>query len=195
MKQKKSNSRFNFEIKLTKIPKSKRSQLKIQEMAFMLLAVVLFFILVGLFIVSVIYSNLYKEANLISESRTLSLVTNLADSPEFSCSTYKSNCVDSDKLISLVGRKTYENFWPFSSLKLVKSTGFDKAEEEMLKCTIANYPNCDIFVVYDREVKNEKAISSFVALCRKELENEYTYDKCEIAKLVAGTEIKEQGER
>ena len=54
--------------------------------------------------------------------------------------------------------------------------------------------NCDIFNVYDRNVSNERAIASFVAFCRKEYENTYTYDKCEIAKIIAGTELKIGGE-
>lgn len=170
--------------------KLKKSQLQIQEMAFMLIAVVLFFILVGLFVVSIVYKNLYQAANKISEERTLSAVTNIADSPEFSCSISKSNCVDADKLISLVGKESYENFWPFSSLRVVRLNAFDKSYEEMIDCNIATYPDCELFIVYDKQIKNERAISSFVALCRKEWENGYTYDKCEIAKLVAGTEIK-----
>ena len=165
---------------------NKKAQLKIQEMLFMILAVFFFFVLAGLFAFSILYSNLYSEANQIAEERTFSSITNLAESPEFTCG--ESNCVDADKVRGLIKyesqRHNYDDFRPFSSLAVVKSSGFDKTEDEMLECTITNYPNCDLFVVYDKEVDNERAISSFVALCRKELENEYTYDKCEIAKLM-----------
>jgi len=166
----------------------KRAQLRIQEMSFMIVAVVIFFVLVGLFAFSIIYSNLHEQATEITETRTLSAITNLADSPEFSCG--EPNCVDADKLMGLIGKKNYETFWDFSSLSVVKSSGFDKSKTEMIKCTISNYPNCDKFEVYDKGVDNEKQISNFVALCRKEYENDYTYDKCEIAKLVAGSERK-----
>ena len=172
------------------VPESSKAQIKIQEMAFMLVAVILFFVLAGLFIFSIVYSNMIEQANEITESRTLSSITNLADSPEFNCVDSKPNCVDSDKLISLIGKTSYEKFWHFSSLSVVKTSGFNKSESEMIKCTLANYPNCDMFNVYDKQVANERVISSFVALCRKERENDYTYDKCEIAKLIAGTEIK-----
>lgn len=169
--------------------KFKKAQLKIQEMAFMLLAVFLFFTLVGLFVLSIVYSNLKDSATEIAEERTLSSLISLADSPELSCVASKTNCIDGDKLISLVGKKSYENFWPYSSLKVIKLTGFEKNENQLVECNLANYPNCDLFVVYDKKVSNERAISSFVALCRKEFENGYTYDKCEIAKIVAGTEL------
>ena len=168
--------------------KSKKGQLRIQEMSFMIVAVIIFFVLVGLFAFSIIYSNLHKQATEITEGRTLSAITNLADSPEFTCG--EPNCVDADKLMGLIGKKNYEKYWSFSSLSVVKSSGFNKSETEMIKCSLSNYPDCDEFVVYNRGVVNEKKISNFVALCRKEYENDYTYDKCGIAKLVAGSERK-----
>jgi len=169
---------------------SKKAQLKIQEMAFMLVAVFLFFILVGMFVLTLMYMNIHEDATRIAEERTLSSVTNLADSPEFSCVASKTNCVDGDKLISLVGRKSYENFWPFSSLKVITFRGFGKSENDLVECNFANYPDCDLFIVYDKNVDDERAISSFIALCRKEYENGYTFDKCELAKLIGGTELK-----
>jgi hypothetical protein len=172
---------------------SKKAQLRIQEMAFMLLAVFLFFTLVGLFALTLFYNNLNDSAFQIAEDRTLSSVTNLADTPELSCVAAKSNCVDSDKLINLVGKDIYGDLWPFSSLRVISFRGFEKDESELIECTKANYPNCDIFTVYDKEVKNERVISTFVALCRKHLENSYTYDKCETAKIIAGTELRRGG--
>lgn len=168
--------------------KQKKAQLKIQEMAFFLIAIVLFFVLVGIFVISIVFSNLSKDATSLAEARTLSSITNLADSAEFSCG--EPNCVDEDKIMGLMQNKDYENFWPFSSLSVLKNSGFNKTEEEMIKCTLANYPNCDLIEIYNKNVKNERAISNFVALCRVEVENTYQYKKCEIAKLVAGTELK-----
>ena len=63
---------------------NKKAQLKIQEMSFMLVALVLFFILVGLFALSIIYSNLKSEASDIVESRTLSSITNFRINPNHS---------------------------------------------------------------------------------------------------------------
>ncbi|MEK6859318.1 MAG: hypothetical protein AABX54_00745 [Nanoarchaeota archaeon] len=179
--------------KITK--KSKKGQLNIQEMAFMLVAVVLFFGLVTLFVLTIVYKNMYSQLNIINQEKTLTSLINLADSPEFRCVTTKSNCVDGDKAISLMNRTVYSNFWGFSSLTIIKMSGFAKNESQLIKCNIANYPDCDLIVIYDKKVKNERAISSYVAFCRKKYEKVdtytgYTYDKCEIAKLVAGTELK-----
>jgi len=172
--------------------KQKKAQLKIQEMAFFLVAIVLFFVLVGLFAFSIIFSNLGKGATSAAEARTLSSITNLADSPEFSCG--EPNCVDGDKIVALMQNIKYEKFWPFSSLRVHRQTTFTKNESDWIKCTPTNYPNCDFFEIYDKNVKNERAISNYVALCRIELENDYNYKKCEVARLVAGTELKVAGE-
>lgn len=188
-KDKNSNSHLDIVSKKNNFSMSKRSQLQIQEMAFMLVAVIFFFVLAGLFVASIMYSNVHEQATDIAETRTLTSVTNLADSPEFSCVLSKSNCVDEDKLISLIN-SSYKNFWSFSSLRVVKLNAFNKDEKEMIQCTRANYPECDLFVIYNKNVENERSISSYVALCRKEYENGYTYDKCELARLVAGTELK-----
>jgi hypothetical protein len=165
-----------------------KAQIRIQEMSFMIVAVVIFFALVGLLAFSVLYSNLHEEATQITEDKTLSAITNLADTPEFTCG--EPNCVDADKLMSLIGKESYKDFWDFSSLSVIKFSGFDKDEKDLIKCNLGNYPDCDIFEIYDKNINNEKKISSFVALCRKEYENDYTYNKCEVARLIAGSERK-----
>ena len=170
-------------------PSPKLAQLRIQEMAFMLIAVFLFFTLVGLFALSIVYVNINDAASNIAEDRTLSSVTSLADTPEMSCVAAKSNCIDGDKLINLVGKEIYEELWTFSSLKVIAFSGFGKDESELVECTKANYPNCDVYYIYDKEVENERAISTHVAICRKELENGFTYDRCGNAKIVAGTKL------
>ncbi len=167
---------------------SKKAQLRIQEMSFMIIAVVLFFALVGIFVITIVYTNITERASKVAEEETLASLTALSDTPEFSCVATKTNCVDGDKLISLLDKDIYQTFWPFSSLRVIKSSGFEKTEIELIECTIANYPDCDVFNVYDKNVRDEKVIASFVALCRKDFEFE-AYDKCEIAKMIAGTKL------
>jgi len=170
---------------------SRGGQLKVQEMAFMLVALMIFFALVGMFILSVWSKNIGDKATGIAEERTLSAIGNLAGTAEFICANSKPNCVDADKVMALQGKKVYENFWTFSSLSIIRTSGFSKNETQLTGCNLGNYPNCDIITIYDKNVANERAISSFVALCRREHENNYPYEKCEIAKLVAGTELKD----
>jgi hypothetical protein len=167
-----------------------KAQLKIQEMSFMLVAVLLFFVLAGLFALSIFNLSISKDASAIEREKILFSVTNLADTPEFTCGESRHNCIDADKLIVLLNRNSYKNFWQFSSLKVVKITALSKPETKWVKCNLANYPDCDYFLVYDKKITNEKPpVSSFVSLCRQQVENNYPYNepgKCEMAMLVAG---------
>jgi len=154
----------------------------------MLVAVILFFILVGLFAVSIVFKNIQKSSQNIKEEATLSAIENLAGTAEFACPNGKSNCVDADKLMSLLNKKSYESFYSFSSLSVLRYSGFNKKEDELIECSLQNYPDCDLINVYDKGV-DENVIHSFVALCRREYEKN-AYEKCEIAQLWAGTEVK-----
>ncbi len=171
------------------IHKCKRSQMHIQEMAFMLIVVIFLFVLVGLFILAILFSQIKQEANKISMDKTLSSIKNLANSPEFYCSVSKTNCVDSDKAMALMTNKNYEKFWPFSRLEILKSSAFKKKENEVILCTMQNYPDCDRILIYNKNVKNKISAFSFVGLCRNEIEKDYNYQRCEIAKLIAETEL------
>lgn len=170
------------------VPQFSRGQLKIQEMAFMLVAVILFFVLVGLFASSIIYKNLKESATDIEEEKTLSAISNLAGTAEFVCTGNRPNCIDEDKLMALIGKRSYENYWPFTSLKVVKYSGFNKKEEDFVRCNMQNYHDCDVIEVFDKNL-NENVIHSFVALCGVEFEQN-SYEKCEIAQLLAGSERK-----
>ena len=91
-----------------KVNWGKKAQLKIQEMSFMLIAVFLFFVLVGLFVVSLLYSGISKNNTNIEEQKAYAVITNLAGSAEFSCG--KPNCVDADKLLGMVNNPDYRFF-------------------------------------------------------------------------------------
>lgn len=166
--------------------KDKKAQLKIQEMSFMLLAVVLFFILAGLFYLSIQYRDIHKKAVYFEKEKSKSSVRKLAETAEFTCG--KPLCVDADKLMAMRNRAAYNEFWPVKSIEVRKV--FPSSEE--IICNKNNYPNCSIFEVYDSKIENIEKVSSFVALCRKEIENNYVYDKCELGKMVIGFEVLEE---
>jgi ABC-type sugar transport system permease subunit len=172
---------------------NKKSQLKIQEMSFMILALVLLFIIVGLFFIMMVYSSLYKSANLAAKNRVVLGISNLAGSPEFTCG--ESNCIDEDKLMALTWSNitNYRNFWTFDSLRIVKSSGFNKSKTELIKCTLGNYPNCDFFELYDKKSTSYSEEYTFSALCRKEKESTYIYERCDIAKIYAKVKLRVEG--
>ena len=176
---------------MRKITKNRKGQIKIQQMSFMLIAVTLLFILVGVFFLSIRLYNLKKIATSLEEQNSLLLVSKLANSPEFSCGnafgSSRGNCVDFDKLISLQGRSDeYSEFWGVAKIEVRK---IYPIEEEVL-CDAANYPNCGIIKILDKDVNTQPASSNFVSLCRKDSNGIIIYDKCELAILMVSSQSK-----
>lgn len=160
-----------------------KAQLKIQQMAFMLMAITLFFVLVGMFFLVIFISNLQESAAVLEERNALLLVTKLANSPEFSCGesfgTGKTNCVDADKVMMLrENSDKYEDFWGVENIEIRKIYPF---LENDIECDLGNYPNCNIIKIREGEISAEA--SNFISLCRKDSFGGKSYDKCEIAKL------------
>jgi hypothetical protein len=160
---------------------NKKGQLKIQQMAFMLMAITLFFVLAGMFILTISTSNLRESALALEEKNALLLVSKLANSPEFSCGesfgSMKTNCIDGDKVMMLKENiEKYENFWGISNIE-IRKTGLGPSV-----CSLGNYPNCGIIRLYSSNITSE--YSNFVSLCWKDLFEGKVYDRCEVARLM-----------
>jgi len=161
--------------------KSKRfhnkAQFQIQQMAFMIVAVLIFFVLVGLFFLNYQYRSLEGDFDELQKRQAVASLEVLADMPELSCGYL---CLDLDKLEIMSIRTDYEEFWPVASLKVYKiPPGFD----ELKKCPSLN---CSYYDVYDSGQENVKEFGTFVSLCTKKVSSGYVYDNCEIGKLVVG---------
>jgi hypothetical protein len=144
-------------------------------------------VFVGLFAFAILFSSIKHDAQAALDAKTLSAIKNLASSPEFYCATSKVNCVDFDKAMALSNNPNYAKFYSFAKLSIIKSSAFKKSEDSMVKCTMANYPDCEEIVILDKNIENKKSVSSYVALCRTERENDQNYQKCELGKLMAWT--------
>lgn len=171
------------EDKSHKMKKNKKAQMKIQQMAFLLIAVTLFFIIAGLFFLMIGFSNLKSSSSLLNENNALTLASKIADSPEFSCGDAfgqsRSNCIDMDKLMALkseLGR--YSDFWGISGIEVQKvyPAGQD------VECTLDNYPDCNKITVMALNGSGT-GLANFVSLCRKGYDN-LLYDKCELGRVV-----------
>lgn len=170
--------------------KNKFGQLKIQQMAFMLIAVTLLFVLVGIFFLAIRMSDIRKTATNLEEENAMLLVSKLANSPEFSCGnsfgTSRANCIDFDKLIILEKMSNkYQNFWGVTKIYVRKIY-----PEDNTLCTEENYPNCGIIKILDKNISSTAFTSNFVSLCRKEKGENIIYDKCELALLMVSSEDK-----
>ena len=162
----------------------KSGQIKIQQMAFVLVAVTLFFIIVGIIILVFVFSGLRSSAQNQEENNAVLLASKLANSPEFSCGesfgTGKTDCVDFDKLIALKSlEESYENFWGASAIGVYKIYPKNSGE-----CNAINYPNCEYVRLGKKEISGFGQGKTFVGLCHKENFGEDNYDKCEMAILV-----------
>lgn len=177
----------NQELKIPSlVPFSKKAQMKIQQMAVMLLAVTLFFILVGMFILTFKLAGLKESSIALEEKNAMLLVTKVANSPEFSCGrsfgTGKINCIDTDKVMMLKqSSEKYSKFWG-NNVANIEIRRIYPANTQK-ECTLNNYPDCDIIKLYSKDITGN-SIWNFVSLCRKELSEEgNTYDKCELGKI------------
>ena len=169
----------------------KNAQLKIQQMAFVLMAVTLFFVLAGMFVLVFVFSGMKGSAEDTCQKNALLLVTGLANSPEFSCGdAYGSrmgSCIDADKVMILKENiEKYGNFWGVESIEIRKIVpAGDKVE-----CELSNYPDCNSISVKDSD--NPGYVEeNFVILCGKRIKDGQKYDKCEIAKLMLGAKEKQ----
>lgn len=156
--------------------------MKIKQMAFMLIAVMILFVLVGMFFLVSRFSGLKESASELQKKNARLLVSKISNSPEFSCGKSlggsRANCIDADKVMVLKESiENYKNFWGVSSITIRKIY-----PENIDICTKQNYPECGIIEVVEG-VGTE--ISNFVALCRKGSDGNKIYDKCEIAKVSA----------
>lgn len=156
----------------------KKAQHRIQQMAFMLVALFIFMILAGMFFLWLYLNNIRKEAATLEENRAIIVAQFISKTPEFGCG---DNCIDTDQIMLLRNRSFYNNFWDFKSIEVrrVYPAGGGK------KCTFEIYPNCDIYTLFDAS-GDVKKVSSFVALCRKEVYKGSVMKRCELGKLVVG---------
>ena len=160
-----------------------KGQVKIQQMAFVLIAMIIFFIMAGLIFVAIYYSSLQKEVEGIREQEVKEIVRRISGSPEFSwlgegdCAA----CIDFDKVFLLKTKESYQNFWrgiPYLEISKV----YPSSDGE---CNTGNYPNCGSITIIDSK-KNFIAHSAFVALCYYEPTENYV--KCELGKVTMGFE-------
>ncbi len=163
----------------------KRAQMKIQQMAFMLMAITIFFVLVGMFVLIFTLSDVKKSAEELDQKNAMLLVTKLANSPEFSCGNSfgnnKINCIDADKAMVLGDSiSKYLGFWGsgIGNIVIRKIPAGENRE-----CKNANYPDCEIINLFSKEISGFPA-ENFITLCIKGESTGGVYNKCEIAKLI-----------
>jgi len=166
--------------------KNKKGQMKIQQTAFVLVAVTLFFVLVGMFFLNIKLSQMEESASILREREAEELVSKLANSPEFSCGSsfqgeIKGACVDFDKVMALKKNiESYKSMWGVEGIELARVFPKNNSEKT-IECNQDNYPDCDKITLLESEKTGKE---NYVSLCRKKDLGYRTKSKCEIGKLI-----------
>ncbi len=155
----------------------KRAQMKIQQMAFMIIAVFFFFILVGLFFLNWQFKDIHKDFEELQKREAISSIEVISNMPEFNCESRRELCLDVDKL-RVMSSKNYDLDFGVSSIKVYKVYPAFSAVKE---CPGVD---CNYYEVLD--LNSSKEYSGYVSLCQKNSEGGYVYEDCDIGKLVVG---------
>lgn len=164
-----------------------RGQMKIQQMAFMIVAVFFFFALVGLFFLNIQLKDIKGGSAQLQKEQAISSLKVIADMPELNYDSSETMTVDEDKIRVMSGNFSadYDLFWPVASIGIYK---IYPAFNAVKKCPASN---CNFYEIYDNGQTNVKTYSTYVSICKKVKELGSIYDKCEVGKLVVGVNINE----
>ena len=171
---------FGFSSKHRKKRNSKKAQIKVKQMVFMLIAVTMLFTMIGLFVITLRANSLKNSASGLEEENARLLIAKLANSPEFSCGEAfgsSSNCVDFDKVMALKNNsERYEDLWGVSQieLRIIHSfegySGTEKECEYDFQTREGNYPDCNyVRIMNVSSMGND--FSSYVSVCKRKIIN------------------------
>ena len=124
----------------------KKAQMQIQQMSFMLIAVFIFFALVGMFFLRVQVGGIKGSAAQLQKEQAISSLQVIADMPELNFDCKESMTLDKDKLLIMSGDfgQDYDLFWPVASVEVFKAY---PAFDSQIECPA---PNCNYYNVYNK---------------------------------------------
>ena len=169
---------------------SRKAQFKIQQMAFMIIFVFIFFVLVGLFFLQMNLMNIRSSAAQLEREQAIMGLLSWAELPELSCSDTRSGCIDKDKVFALSDQNLsilYRNFWPVASIRIYL---IDTNLTEEVRCTSSNSRNCNYFNVFDSGQQQTQLQGTYVSLCETVRRENQAFRECEIAILSIGQRIR-----
>lgn len=163
---------------------TKKADMRIQQMAFMILFVFVFFSVAGLFFLSIQMRDVRQNAADLQKEATIASISTIANMPELNCDSSRSLCVDEDKLyVFSAHTEEYKDFWPVASIKVRKV--FPKQNEQIACPNI----NCTYYEIYDSKQKNVQSYGTFVTICKQTNIEGYPQEDCGIARLEVGMKI------
>ena len=160
----------------------KSAQMQIQQMAFMIIAVFIFFALVGMFFLRIQVGNVRGSAVELQREQAISSLQVIADMPELNFDSRESMTIDKDKLQIMSGNfsKDYDLFWPVASIEV-----FNVYPEFETKITCPAQ-NCNYYNIYNNDQEDIYKYATFVSICSKERDFGQVHTVCEVGKLLVG---------
>lgn len=155
-----------------------KAQLKIQEMAFVLVAIFVFFGLAALFFLTVNLSGVKEQVQDLNQEQAKQLAFQFANTPEFNW--YDDKCVScADSLKALLFKDKRDIYIPYWNIDYLQ---FEIIyPEKSGECTLQNYPDCKTITLVNRTDYYGTPASAYIALCRHErLAAGGSYPKCEL---------------
>jgi hypothetical protein len=164
---------------------TKKADMKIQQMTFMILFVFIFFSFAGLFFISIQSGKITQSYNTLQKESAVASIETIANMPELNCDSSRRLCLDEDKIITFsMISKEYKNFLPVESIIVrriyPKSSG-------NIRCPGVN---CSYYQVYNSNQTGIIYYGTFVSLCKKVRNERTTQDICELGRLEVGVKIK-----
>ena len=168
-----------------------RGQMKIQQMAFVLMAIFIFFAMIGLVYFAFSMYSARELAIDLRDKEARELVKKIADSPEFIFTTRGDcgQCLDFDKALALkklVNDGSYKDFWPVNYLAIERI--YPPNSNNLIECQTSgsNYDDCNIITIIDKGPKTAKA--AFVTLIRYDLDKQSKF-KYELGRIHISEEV------
>ena len=143
------------------------------QMSFMIVAIFIFFVMVALGYIIYESRDLKNTAMDFQREKAISSLNVITNMPELRCgsseSAYEELCLDEDKVVVMMNLSgNYSIKWPVAFVKVREI-----------------YPGTLSYVVYDSGQKEIESYSSFIALCKRERDNNFGF-KCGLGKLEVG---------
>jgi hypothetical protein len=171
-----------------------RAQLQIQEMAFVLVGLILFFGLIMLFFAVFQQAKIKSLAEQTRREEIVAKLHSIVNMPEFACR--EAFCIDEEKMLGFLAlsqqqkQKYYEKFdKQYIVLIKVERVWPDRGNA---KCdTNNNIPNCKTYEIYNNTAKKSsyEAHSTFTLMCHHALTNGQAAIVCDVGKIVVGFEV------
>lgn len=155
-----------------------KGQMKIQQMAFMLVMIVIFFLMVGMVFFSIMFSNLRSTAEDLRQNEAKEIVKSISGSPElaFTSSRDCTQCIDFDKALYLkemIQSGVYSGFWSLDYLVIEK---VDPSLNGPIECTPVNFPDCTTITLIGNDNPG-LAPAAFTSLAHWDKDmNDFRYD-------------------